>query len=749
MRDEEHTSQSMDESTGSISLAYVLGVLRQSARWVAVFVVVATAIAASVVWMLPNRYDASATVQIDPRRKSISNVEGVVSDLKADQSTVDSEVEVVKSKEVTLKVIELLNLREDPELTGKPAWKRWLERLSGSEAKTQSNATGGTTATDSIAEVLAAYGPSIGMSRPLQRDEIAAAFSDRLRVSRVRSTTLIEIRFSSADPVKAARIANAVAEVYIKDQIDEKSRAANTAIALLEEKLTDLRRRVAEAEHKVEQFKANNNIFDSEGHVLTEKQLSRLLEQTVLARNATAEAKAKYEQAKRMIGRGGNKGDIAEVLQSNTIRQQKEELAKLTRREAELTTRYGNKHPEMQKVRAEIADATLQLNAEVERVFANLKSEYDIAEDREQQLASALVVAKEQQAQSKEALVTLNGLQRDAMTSKQLFEALLTRYKQTAETQDLQLADARIVERAGVPLSPAAPKRKLFVVGAAFAALGFAIVVAFVIDMMAPGLARAEDVRHVLEHEHLASVPMVEGSREQLRAARLMLADPDGMFAETIRGLRHEIDSGWPYQMPRVIMLASAMPNEGKSAIASNLAHHLALTGVRTLLVDADMRKASLTHVLCPAGAPLGARDCLEERRPVEDAILRDQVSGLCFLPARGPELSRLNPSELLVSPMMTGMIGRLKQHFDAIVIDCPPVLPVVDARILADFADQIVFVMTWRKTPKEMARKALRSLGANERKVMGVVLNQVEQSELSDGYRTDLHREQMLHRAA
>jgi len=406
----------------------------------------------------------------------------------------------------------------------------------------------------------------------------------------------------------------------------------------------------------------------------------------------------------------------------------------------------------MQKVQAEIADATVQLNREVDRLFANLKNDFEIAESREQQLATALTSAKEQQAQTKEAVVTLNALQRDAMSSKQLFEALLTRYKQTAETQDLQLADAKIVERAGVPLSPAAPKRKVFVLAAAFGALGLGIVIAFAIDLMAPGLARAEDVKRALEHEHLASVPMVEGSREQLRAARLMLADPDGVFAETIRGLRHEIDAGWPYQAPRIIMMASSMPNEGKSAIASNLAHHLALTGVRTLLVDADLRKASLTRVLCPGGAELGARECLETRRPVEDAILRDQVSGLCFLPAHGPTQSRLNPSELLVSPMMTGMIGRLKEHFDAIVIDCPPVLPVVDARILADFADQIVFVMTWRKTPKELARRALRNLGANERKVMGVVLNQVEERKLIDANNYPLRArggEPVLDRAA
>ncbi len=633
---------------------------------------------------------------------------------------------------MALKVIELLNLREDAEFTRVGVLRRLFERIGliKRPKPVEVGAIPAVRSNDGIADIISAYVP--GSTEP-ERDSVVVAVAERLKVQRIRTTTLIEIRYSSADPVKAARIANTIAEVYIKDQIDEKARASNNAASLLEEKLTDLKRRVSEAEYRVESFKSENNIFDAEGQILSEKQLARLMEQTVLARNATAEAKAKFEQARRMIARGGNKDDVADVLQSHTIRLMKEELAKLTRREAELLTKYGPKHPEILKVKAEISDAESQLNAEVERLIANLKNAAEIAEDREHQLTGSLGSAKDQQASAKEAAVKLKELQRDAQTSKQLFEALLTRYKQTTETQDLQLADARIVERAGVPLQPMAPKRKQILLMGIGGGLGLGIVLAFLLELMAPGLARPEDVKRALEIDHLASVPQVEGSRERLRAARLMVADPDGVFADSIRGLRHELDGGWPYHAPRIVMLASSLPNEGKSSLASNLAHHLALTGVRTLLVDADLRKATLTQTLCPGGAALGARDCLEQRMPVEDAILRDTSTGLCFLPAEGRSHGQVNASELLVSPMMTGMIGRLREHFDTIIIDCPPLLPVVDARILADFADQIVFVMSWRKTPKELARKALKNLGANQRKVLGVVLNQVDERKLAE----------------
>lgn len=726
MREDQQTSQVDEGGDSGLSLSYVLGVIRQSRLLILLLVAVVTGLAAVVASMLPNRYDASATVQIDPRRKSISNVEGAVSDLRADSATVDSEVEVVKSKEILVRAIELLNLREDPELTGESPFKRWLQGI-GILSRTK-EAAKGAKPDNPLSEIVSALSH---MSGQPEKDEVAAAFADRLKVQRVRNTTLIEIRFSSADPLKAARIANTIAEVYIKDQIEEKTKASNVAAALLEEKLSDLRHRVGEAEYAVEQFKAQNSIFDAEGHVLSEKNLARILDQTLVAQNSTAEARAKYEQARRVVGRGGNKQDLAEVLQSATIRQRKEELARLTRREAELLTRYGDRHPEMLKIKAEILDANQQLNEEVDRLVANLKNEYEVAQEREQQLAAALSSAKEKQIQTKESIVKLNALQRDAQTSRQLFEALLSRYKQMAEVQDLQLADARIVERAGVPLFPAAPKRKLIVLAALVGSLGMGIVLAFAIDMMAPGVSRAEDVERALDHHHLASLPLVLGSQERLRAVRLMIADPEGIFAETIRGMRHEIDARWHQSAPRVIMVASSLANEGKSAIASNLAHHLALTGVRTLLIDADLRKAALTRVLCPGGVDIGARDCLDDGFSIEDAILRDQPSGLCFLPACGPGPSRFNPSELLASQAMAATIDRLREHFDAIVIDCPPLLPVVDARIVADLADQIVFVMSWRKTAKELARRALRSLGANERKVAGVALNQVDERHL------------------
>jgi polysaccharide biosynthesis transport protein len=729
--DQHRMDRENGEAGGSgFSLERAIAALRRRWRLAAVVPAAAVLVATLVAVVLPDRFEASAVIQIDPRKKTISNIEGVLSELKADAATVDSEVEVIRSRAVTLKVIDILDVRSDPEFAQSSFWRRM--GLTRGERRTRGPA-------DAAANVPTGgiRGPASPGSTQPERDEVAAAFAERLKVGRVRNTLLIDIRFSASDPVKAARIANTVAEVYLAEQLAAKQRAAGVATGLLEEKLEELRKKLAVSERKVEQFKAANDIFDSEGQILSEKQLARLMEQTVMARNTTAEARAKYEQAQRLKAKGESSGAIADVLQSHTVRLMKEQLANATRREAELLTKYGARHPEMQKVRAEVADAEGQLAAEVTRLVANLRNEFEVAQAREEQLAKGLELLKQEQVLSREAGVQLKELEREAATSRQLFEALLARYKQTAETQGLQLPDARLVEQADVPLTPAAPKRKQIVLLAALGGLLGGIALILVLEFATSGLGRPEDVEQAFELAHLASLPkLVEPDRQDpdpLRHVRRILAEPRGAFSEAVRAARREIDVRRRDRGPRVILVAGSLPGEGASVVASNLAHHYAVTGERVLLIDADLRRAALTRQLAPAVAA-GLAEVLAGFLPPEQAILRDGGTGLHFLPAGAGCPVQASPPEMLASTRMTEMLVALRRRFDTIVIDAPPLLPVIDARILADLADQIVFAMAWRSTPKPLARRALTLLGFNQEKLVGVVVNRVDPAVIEHG---------------
>jgi polysaccharide biosynthesis transport protein len=179
----------------------------------------------------------------------------------------------------------------------------------------------------------------------------------------------------------------------------------------------------------------------------------------------------------------------------------------------------------------------------------------------------------------------------------------------------------------------------------------------------------------------------------------------------------------------------SPQPEEGKSSVASNLAVHYATTGERVLLIDADLRRSNLTRTSLPGAPEIGLFDCLAQRIPIERAILRETATGLCFLPAHGAVPAAASIPNMLTSPAMAGVLQRLRQQFDVIIIDSPPILPVVDARILADYVDQMLFVVRWRFTAKEVVQRAMRLVAPNNRKFTGFIINQVPKVELGADY--------------
>ncbi len=730
-----------EEETSSISLDRVLYALRRRWKMIAGIATLAVIMSLAIVVMLPARYDASAVVQIDPRKKTISNIDGVLSELKADGAVVDSEAEIIASRTIVLRVIDALDLRNDPEFTRPPLMQRALQFVGLASKDENTNAATTKKRAETKGQqpntIESLIGPKkIGATSP-EKDEVSVAFLNKLKVTRVGKTLLIKIRFSSEDPVKAAKIANTIAEVYLNQQLVEKHNAADLATSALERKLSEIRKKLTLAEQKVEDFKAKNDIFNSEGQILSEKHLARLQEQTVIARNNTASSRAKYLQAKSMRDRGKSNNAIADVLESHTVRLLKEQLAKATRKYAELRTKYGHRHPSIKKIQAEVADARAQLNAEIDRLVVNLGNEYEIAVERETELAKSLASLKKRQVDARKANVSLMELQREASTSKELYEALLARYKQTSETQTLQLPDARIVEQADAPLHPAAPKRKKLVLLASIAGLVAAISLALALEFATFGVGRPEDVEQIYELAHLSSLPRIEapadGTHDAMRFVRMMVAEPAGPFADAIRGVRREIDLTRPTPgYPRVIIIAGSLPGEGSSITASNLAHQYAMTGNRVLLIDGDMRHANLSRKLS-ARRHFGLSDVLMSNAAPEAAILRDVTTGLNFMPATGSVALTKPSTELLTSPLMAGTLNHLRGQFDTIIIDAPPLLPVIDGRILADYADQILFLTTWRNTPKQLAKRALKTLQVNQQKILGVVVNQVSQDLIDD----------------
>ena len=722
--------ETREDEEGGFAMGDLLIGLRRRVWLIVLLTALGGAIGAGIALLLPRQYDAVATIQIDPRKKTIVSLDAVLPDIAGDTATIESQVEVIKSKVIALKVIDALGLRHDPEFDGVPA-----TTAPGSAAReaARNDARRSIEAAEAIRRVTGPDATTIGSDRP-ERDAVTAVFASRLKAVRIRNSLVVEITFRSKDPVKAARIANTIAEVYIRDQIDMKIKATGLAADLLAPKLDGLRAKLTEAEQKVARFKSENGIIDAEGQLLSEKHLARMLEQSVTARTVTAEARARYEQMQAIL-RSGNRTNVGEVIQSPSIRTLKDQLARSTKQEAELLTKYGLKHPEIAKVRAQIADIEGQISSETDKILVNVKNEYEVAADRERMLEQNLSQLKSQQSVTKEMTVQLRDLERESETSRKVFEAFLARYKQTLETQDLHLPDARIVEKADVPSTAAAPKRKQIALIGLVLGLGLGMGLAALMELMRTGLSRSEETEAVLGLPLLATVPLskrwTDGLTDPLLSLRIVLAQPHSAFALAIAKLRDGLDRRRYDGGSRVVLFTASLPNEGTTIMAANYALAAAGQGRRVLLIDADMRRSRLTQHLGLDQSP-GLADAIGHGQDFETVILQDTTTGLAVMPAGDVGRFPFAPQDALEAPGFAQRLARLKTHFDMIVVDSPPLLPVVDARLLAGYADDIVLVATWQKTPRELLRKSVRLLGGNAARLSGVVLNRIDAAAIS-----------------
>jgi hypothetical protein len=303
---------------------------------------------------------------------------------------------------------------------------------------------------------------------------------------------------------------------------------------------------------------------------------------------------ARQEQAQKLARAGDSGTAILEVLKSDTVRVLKEQMANATRKAAELKTKYGPKHPEILKVNAEVAEAQAQIRDEIERLVANLKNEAEVAEGRERQLSHSLNQLKDQQVVTKDVGVELKDLEREAASSRQIFEALLTRYKQTAETQGFQLPDVRIIEKADAPQFPASPKRKQLVVMAGFGGLVLGLGLAILLELLAPASAATDVAAHSTSITCRRSLPndgkpsfRVQGRAPRGCNRKAAMPTPSAMPAAAPIALHIGV--------PRIILVTSSVAGEGAEVIASNLAHNYALTGGRPLLIDLRFAALPLT----------------------------------------------------------------------------------------------------------------------------------------------------------
>jgi succinoglycan biosynthesis transport protein ExoP len=700
------------DDDAEFDLAEIFRVLRRRIWVLLGCVLLVTSLALLVIFQLTPRYTATAQVLIDVRERKVTDLESVVSGLSPESSTIESQVEVIRSRSLTTRVIEDLQLDKDPEFNPDL-------RERGARARALSWVTN---LIPGSVEVI-----SEERLREREKAKVAEVFSEALKVSRVgRLSFVISIAFTSEDGEKAARIANALADLYLVGQLDAKFEGTRLATEWLDERLTPLREQLRESEKAVEIYRSEHNLVDSKGITVNEQQISEINRQLILARADLAEKKARFRRVNQLLQSGSDVESVAAVLASNVVIDLRQQQAELARKHAELASRYGELHPQMINVQAERKDLQRELEAEVNRIVANLENEAEVARSRGRSLANSLQELQREAAVHDQARIRLRELQREAAANRALFEPFLSRFKETREQQGIQQPDARIISRAAVPVGPSYPNKKQSAALALVMSVLLGLGTVFLLESLSDGFQTAHELEAALQLPHLVSIPellksdtTVEG--DTLSPEDYILAKPLSHYGEAFRSLRAKLLlSDTP---PKVILFTSSLPSEGKTTAVISMGRAAAQTGMRVLVIDLDLRKPAVAKSL-GSKPEKGVVEYLAGQVALEEVLVLDEASGMQFLPIA----SRVaDPPDFLGSEGMRGLLEKLKTDFELILLDSPPVLPVADAKVLSRIVDKVVLLVQWEKAPRGVVQDAVHALREFGADTAGVVFSRVD----------------------
>ncbi|WP_213774049.1 polysaccharide biosynthesis tyrosine autokinase [Bradyrhizobium sp. dw_78] len=719
----------------TVDLREMARILRRRWKAVATPALALTLLALIYVLMATTLYTATSTVFVDPRRASaIEMNESSISasNFGTDDATIDSEAQLIQSIAILQRVVEKLKLTEDTEFAPPPGALDFIKRIFKS-----ASSEGGASPED------AAKARAVDI---LQR---------RLKVARQGTTFLVDINISSQSPRKAALIANALAEAYFEEQVRAKNDATKIASNWLNGQIDALKSRVVASEKAVEDYRAANNLTMSQGVTVNDQQLSDLNNQLIAARVQTAEARAKFDQAKQLSKSGDDAGGINAAISSDVIARLRTQYADIAKNEADLSSRYGPRHPAVANVRAQLRDTQRLINEEIHRILESTQHDYDVARSREDSLQQSLDQSQGVSTSSGQAQVRLRELQREAEANRTLYESYLARYKETMAQQSLELPDSHVVTKASIPIAPSWPKTLLIVGVAGMLGLGAGCVLAFLADYLDQRVKTLEQAEQIAGVPALAAVPLVAAGELARRAKRgrselgrydpkattllpaplqppLMryaIEEPGTFFAEAIRAIRLALQRTMRIQPVKVVLVTSALDNEGKTTLAANLAQSFALLGIRTILIDGDLRNPQTTRALCPH-AESGLLEVAMGRTPVERAVLTDPSTGLSILPSTAVKHADII-TELMFSEKIVDIIDYFRHRYDLIIIDSPPLVPLVDGRALAELADRIILALAWDQTPSEVLSYTIDLLAPVHDRILGTVLTRVDLSRL------------------
>jgi len=696
----------------NISLSELYGAIRRRYPLILACIMVITVFCTAIVFQLTPLYTAESELLIDQHKIRTSNLDlqSAVAGLSSDSTAIQSEVDVLQSADIAGAVVEKAGLLDVPEFNSR------LRRDSGLGLILQPFYW-------TVSGVRSLFTPrSAEQDDPAHAElfSVIRALQAHTDIVNDGKSYVLKIYVDSEDPKLAATIANAYADAYLDAQLEARFQAAQRASGWLSDHLNDLRTKTEAADQAVQEFAAAHNLtptLSNSGNV-TSQQISELNTQLVLASADLAQKQAALQQVKNSIHTGGISA-TSQVLSSPLIQNLREQESMLLTQQANLATRYQPEHPAMINIAAQIRDLNQKIQDETNRIVNGMEGDVAAARAKVDSLRQS-ETDLQSSPQTNDAQVQLHELQREADASRTIYEGFLNRYKQTSAQEDIPEPDARIVSHAMVPAGPSFPK-KMPLIFMAF--IGSTIIGAFAaigMELLDVGFRTGEQLEKVTRAPMLGIEPALDSGDSPLD---VVVERPLSSYSVALQSIRTALRYSDVDNPPKVVLVTSSLSNEGKTVFATSFARSAAKSGIKTLLIDCDLRRPSVAKLFHVESKPdlLSFFDGITDKTKI---INIDPDSGLRFItaPADTP-----NPQDLLGSIYMRSLIDLMREHYDLIVLDTPPLLAVPDAVGLSHAADATIFLVRWAKTPRKVVREALKSFHALGGKLAGVVLSRVD----------------------
>lgn len=681
---------------------------------IVVSLIIALALAAVAAALLPPRYTATAQVRIGLPEARIANIESVVTGSSVDTAAVQTETYMLRSRELIGRLVDRLALEKLPEFNAALRTTTFWDQLDprrlfriAVRAISSNDVSPPSPDTSAV------------QTENTERERVIDRVLSNISATPLERSHVVAVSAVSEDSRLAAQIANTLSQTYIEQQLINKIAVTDRADEWLGAHIRRLREQVETDERAVEEYRRKHGLYRSRADTVTTQQLAEMNTQLVLAQATKAEADARLRQATTQARTAESGDTVPEVLNSPLIQALKQQQATVERRVAELAAHYGQKHPQMRNAQAELNDIRRKIRVEVGKVIEGLRNTAETANARYGALRDNLERMKVITGQDNEHTIALRALERESEASGALFQQFLQRSKETNVQRDLHQADARIVSNAAIPATPSFPPVNMLLVVAVVGGIIVGVLLVLILEQLDETFHTDDEVEAYTNLPALAVVPKI--SRWQL-GRDLVLDRPTAPYSEAMRKLNTVLRLSDSDESSKVIMVASAAANEGKSGICLSLARMAAASGSNVIVIDCDWRRPQLHNILRRPNK-LGLGDLLAGRGLPDDVVYRDN-SGAHLIFA-----GKLRPrhSHLLYSDRMRYLLQSLTRHYDLVLIDTPPVLVGAEILHLSRLVDKAIYVVRWGHTPRDIALKGLRQLSSIGAPVIGTVLSQVD----------------------